>query len=465
MTNQRKQGFLLIAILIFALMIRILPFYFFGEHPLGYDTGFYRRYIINPTVSFPNAPTEILGTSSLGTRIFIDILKFLPLPPDYVLYGGYLLATLLAGVALFFFTRHLFGVTAGAIALFLFAISPVQYTAYWYFLWKNMLGVALLFLIFLLMDASTRLSTGRKSYYALLPALALMVTHTTTSIIFALTLTAFLISKFFLTKYPYKLQFVRVLFTLLFFSLAGFLWTQWPISANYFLNAKALFIGGAEYLRLSAFLFPLAAIGLYNFWPKTDSTSSPQAKQSILLPFALVAAAFPIFQLPFYQRIFPFLDLAIIIFAALGIKFLLAAPLKIWKVLFIIWMLAATGIFTYEQITKLQPLVSDTVIKNLELISNAVPPDANILTDTTLAPWVYGWSRQKIFAPGLINNFYSEKEWDEFWNTADAKEKIEFLKPFLKPLYFFTAKDSLNTFLPSANCAEELTEFIYKYKC
>ena len=72
--------------------------------------------------------------------------------------------------------------------------------------------------------------------------------------------------------------------------------------------------------------------------------------------------------------------------------------------LFLIWLIATTGIQLNSQIIKLQPLISKEMIINLESMPKFIPPGAGILTTNELAPWVYGWSQNKIFAPGLINN-------------------------------------------------------------
>lgn len=436
----------------------MLPFFNHGNHPLGYDTGFYRQYVISPTISFPNAPTEVLGRSSLGAKIFIDILKFTHLPPDYILYGGYLFSIILVGLSLFLFTEYLFGFSAGILALFLFAISPVQYTAYWYFLWKNALGTAFILLAFLLIE--------KKSYLAIIPSLLVMITHTTTSIIFIPTATIF-----YLTSHFHNFSFVKLINKKLWLGAVGilglFIFIQWPINFSYYYNARALFISTTEYLRLSAFFFPLAIIGAYSYWEKI--------KKSILLPFALITFSFPIFHLPFYQRIFPFIDLVIIILASLGIKTLFEyitkpnpSTKKIFRftiLLLILWLLTANTIQIYSQINKLQPLVSKEVIQDLESLSVVIPENASILTTTDLAPWVYGWSQNKVFAPGLINNPYSKISWEKFWGSSDEKEKKEFLSAYPKPLYLFIDKNSKYIYLPSETCGKKISEFVYKYNC
>ena len=459
MTKLTKKIVVVLIALMFILGIRMLPFLNYSKHPLGYDTGFYRQYIISPTVSFPNTPTEVLGRSSLGTRVFIDILKFSYLPPDYILYGGYLFSIALLALSLFLLVNYLFGFSTGVLALFLFAISPVQYTAYWYFLWKNTLGTAFLLFAFLMIE--------KKSYLAIIPSLLVMLTHTTTSIIFIPTTIFFYLKNLFnnfsfikLFNWKWWLGIIGVL--------GFFIYIQWPINFRYYYNAQALFLSSTEYLRLSAFFFPLAIIGTYSYWEKI--------KKSILLPFAIITFAFPIFHLPFYQRIFPFIDLVIIILASLGIKTLFSYAIQpnslstkkiaqFASMLFVVWMFTANGIQTYSQINKLQPLISKEVVRSLESISSVIPENASILTTTDFTPWVYGWSQNKVFAPGLLNNPYSKTAWEKFWSSSDEKEKKEFLNAYPKPLYLFIDENSKHIYLPSETCSEKISDFIYKYNC
>ncbi len=474
-------------LILLTLAIRFLPFFYYGNHPLGYDTGFYRHYLI----ADPNSDQslDLFGKSAIAMKLFLKILKLTQLPPDVLLYGGYLLSIALVGLALYIFTKRNFGLSAGLFSLFLFAISPIEYTTYWFMLWKNALGTALLLTTFYLIE--------KRSWWALLSALIIFGTQTTTSVILSLTL--FLHFILFELQNSIKTAFIfnssprigevrtgrdlvsttpspscskrgikirkRDIYLFFIFIGSGFVFiiTQWPIHLNHFLNAEAIFLNTGEFLRLNAFLFPLALIGLlFNY---------QEIRKSILLPFALIALSFPIFTLPFYQRILPFVDLVILIFAGIGIKTLIqyaAGQSRFYKIFIftlIGWLVLATFIQTTAQIKNLRPLVSKEAIKQLELLNVILPKNANILTSTDLAPWVYGWSTYKIFAPGLLNNLYNEPAWQKFWSTAGKEKRVEFLSVYPKPLYFFIDENSLPTFSPSPECVGKLSEFIYEYKC
>src|SRR4051812_33110018 len=92
-------------IALMSLSVHLLPFYLWGPHPFGYDTGFYRRYLIEPFVSFPNAPVPGLGNDALVPRILFDALRFLHLPPDAILYGSYIFLFSLIPILVFLWVR------------------------------------------------------------------------------------------------------------------------------------------------------------------------------------------------------------------------------------------------------------------------------------------------------------------------------------------------------------------------
>ena len=46
--RENLHAILLACLTVLYLVLSVIPFLANGPHPLGYDTGFYRRYLINP---------------------------------------------------------------------------------------------------------------------------------------------------------------------------------------------------------------------------------------------------------------------------------------------------------------------------------------------------------------------------------------------------------------------------------
>ena len=168
---------LLICLAFFYVALSVSPFLIYGTHPLGYDTGFYRRYLLDPVVSFPNTPVPGLDHTIIAPRIFLDLVRLLGLSPDISLYGSYILLSLLLVVAFYFFVKEYAGQKIALAAAALLVISPIQYTAYWFMLYKNLFGLIFFFLVFIFL---------KKKWFwpALASALIIPLSHQTTTILF-----------------------------------------------------------------------------------------------------------------------------------------------------------------------------------------------------------------------------------------------------------------------------------------
>ncbi|MES2014370.1 MAG: hypothetical protein V4437_00960 [Patescibacteria group bacterium] len=164
-----------------SLLLHSVPFFLFGKHPLGYDTGFYRRYVIEPLVSFPNTPVPGLGSDALLPRIVLDTLRFLHLPTDGILYGAYFVFWALVPALLFLFLKPYLQKRGAFIAGILIAFSSVAYMGYWYFLLKNALALDVLLLACIAIER-------RWIWLWFFIDIALVLSHKTSAIIYLLTL-------------------------------------------------------------------------------------------------------------------------------------------------------------------------------------------------------------------------------------------------------------------------------------
>ena len=165
-----------------SMLLHIIPF-LHNANPLGYDTGFYRRYLIQPFVSFPNAEVPGLGGDALLPRLVFDSLRFLHLPPDIILYGSYISLFAILPILLFFWLKPRLGGRGAFIAAIFLILSPVQYVGFWYMLWKNAFALALVILTFICFE--------RRWIIPLLALdLGIALSHKTTAVIYILTLAA-----------------------------------------------------------------------------------------------------------------------------------------------------------------------------------------------------------------------------------------------------------------------------------
>lgn len=425
----------------------LTPFVFYGPHPLGYDTGFYRRYLTQPFLSLPNTAVPGLGKDALGPRIMLDILRLTHLPIDSMLYGSYIFLFAMQALALFFLTKHYWGAHVGWLAALLLNISPIQYTAFWYMLFKNAFALPLMLFSFLLLEKQSR--------WAIPIGMLITASHHTTGIIFLGTLGIHTI----INK-----ENRRVVLETLTAALSVFFFFHISSIQDYIKSPVAVFVTTHEYIALSLPLFGFALYGI-------KKMISDQ-KRTILVSFAIAGAAFPIFSLPFYERIFIFTNIAVVVAAAIGlhrtyieIKNAKKATTKYVLIFFVLIFAGWIVTTTYSRIQNLRPLISPQELRELESISFYTPASAVILTSTVLAPWVHGWSQQKVIAPGLLYDTRSIQEWVSF-SDGLREDKITFLKGIPKPLYIFLSSPEKEKFLTHINeCFQEKTSYLFQYIC
>ena len=444
MLNTRN---IIIILTVLSLAIHLVPFLAFSPHPLGYDTGFYRRYVAQTFESFPNAPVPGLGKDALGPRIFLDLIRLSGLSPDIALYASYIFLFIMQPVALFFLTTYFWGRAAGTMAAILFIFSPVQYTAYWFMLFKNALALPLMLAAFLLLEKGSR--------FTLPLGILIAFSHHTTSIIFLLTLIVFAA----LNREKRNLALQTFAGTFL-----TFLYLHSFFLQEYLNSPVAIFMGRKEYLILSLPLLIVALFGIKEFTFRKPF--------SVIAAFSVVTIAFPLFSLPFYERIFIFTDAVAVITAALGFKKISSglssrheAVIQLLSGFFIFILSAWLLINTYGRIKNLQPLVSASEIEEFENILASIPKNAAILTSTPLAPWIQGWSQNRVFAPGMLYDAHTTQEWVLFL-AGSQEEKIEFLKSFPRPLYIFLSSPEKEDFFANfQGCAEQKSAYLFKYTC
>lgn len=403
--------------------------------------------MIQPFDSFPNASIPGLGKDAFFPRMFLDTFRLSHLPTDIILYGGYIFLFTLQAIALFFLVRHYWGGLTGFLAALFLIISPVQYTAYWFMFFKNAFTLPLMLTTFLLLERGSR--------FAVLLGILIAFSHHTTSIIFLATLALFAV--FNAGKRKVALQTFTGTFL-------AFLYLHNSSVQEYLNSPVAVFMDSREYLLLSLPVLIFALFGI------TKSISNPP--RSIVIAFLVVTAAFPIFSLPFYERVFIFTDIAVIIAAAIGLKKIFdnlggnrEIVIRLASILLIFVLSSWILINTYGRIQNLRLLISAQEIEELNNISLHVPPDAAILTSTVLAPWVHGWSQNRVITPGLLYDTHTVEDWVSFSNGSQ-ETKIDFLKNFPRPLYIFLFSPEKEKFL--ANLKECVTEkglFLFKYIC
>jgi len=406
-----------------SLCIHALPFLLYSHDPLGYDTGFYRRYLIQPFLSFPNAPVPGLGNDAWGPRIFLDTLRLVHMPADVALYGGYIFLYALLPVLLFLYLRRSMGKGGAFLAGIFVTFSSVAYQAYWYMFFKNIFALDLMIMAFIALEK-------RRTYLACALDIAIALSHATSAVVYMITLLA-----------------------LVFFEPRR--WREWALHLS--LTGASFVLVNVALLREASITLPTA---LFIEWPQFVWLSLPfllllaaswrtfsyRSVSPTLTAFAIATLLYPILHLPFYQRVFVYADIALASFAAYAGHMLLntirisGLHNTLAYARFVTLCVALGLIFGnfYDQVRSLRPLMTEASIIRIEAISAIVPPDATVLTSANEAPWYEGWTATHIAAPGLLHDSHNLTEWEALWDATSTALRVKFLSSFKGPLYIST---------------------------
>ncbi len=436
-----------ILLLIMGATLHTIPLITQGVTTLGYDTGFYRRYLIKPFESFPNTEVPGLGQDALGPRIFLDLLKLTKLPTDYILFGSYILLWALGGLTLFILMRTLMNERVAFLALIIFTLSPAQFVAYDFMLYKHAFVLPFLFLALLALE--------KKSLWLFPLSIIIALSHQTTTIFYVATLTLFL--AFNKNRWRDVVP-TLILTTSIFLALHGNFYRRFTYTP------VAVFLDAQKYFWLSA---PLLFFALWGI--KDLVLHQPK---SVLWAFALTAFAFPLAQLPFYERIFIFTDIALVVLAALGIlhiKNSISLKSLGTKTLALLTLSAIFGGWFlgnfYNQLWDDYRWISPTTQQNILELKSYIPQHATVLTTVDLAPWLLGWSNYFVIAPGLLNDWHNNEAWITLWTSKSDTEKMRFFNDFPRPLFLFLEPYAQENFLPRATCVRALTGYVTEYTC
>ena len=458
-----------IFLVLLSVLTRLLPFLIYGQNPLGYDTGFYRHYIIQSFTSIPNHATAGLTANATVPRIILDTLRALGLPTDLILYGTLIIAFTGSVLALRFIIKKFYGKEAGFISGLLFIFSGVQQTGYWFFLLKNYIALTFLFLFlyqlkrFLdqpnLLEKFKPFSFSIKELFLLFfPAALVFLSHKTTSVILIVSL-FFALAIFLLQKFWHKLNPFTAITSSIIIIAALIKITLWQ---NLHPQPPAIFLEWPQFLSLTAPILLILLLNLKNL--KYKIAENP------LFPLFLTGNLFTLLEWTFYQRIFLFLDLTLIAFAAEGfslIKNNYTQNSYNKKITTIVVLALFTGYYLgnfYLTVKKYSPIITKEEITEIKNLDNIAEKNSTILTVSDYTPWIHGFSHRQVMSPGLLEYNYNLADWQKFWFEMNQTEKINFLKVFPKPLYFFTIPYSNDNFI-DATCVKEKTKYLRSFEC
>ncbi|OGL61002.1 hypothetical protein A3H10_03420 [Candidatus Uhrbacteria bacterium RIFCSPLOWO2_12_FULL_46_10] len=466
--KEYPQG-LLAGILILLLSIRIVPFFHWGETPLGYDTGIYLRafeqYLVGTRQAGPLSP-------------IVHILSALGFSVNAMLYGFLAVFNVLLGLSLYTAAKSLFRNQIIALsALLIFVLSIAQHEAYIWMFYRMMISV-MLFMV-------TIALVSRQSWLAILTGGFAGALHPATFLVFGLAYgvyTIVMVGRWLWWRHRFiNLDGNRIIKKVIVTGLgilALAILVNWHELRGYlpyiierklqlanfepFLSAEltGLYLNFTAFRLSTLFYTPLALLGAWmllkrvKIWWMTVSANG----LIFLLSFFITTFILILGRVVFYQRYLIILDLFIIIFASVALAQLIEyfKDTHWGRILLAIFVVGFSGVILYYSWTR-EPWISPVELKELNMASHQLEPNAyGMATDAYYTPWVYGYLTERTIAPGYFINYWSLEEWEKFWYKGTDDERVELLRRYGDdPIYIFVGSRQ--------NENKPMREFLNKY--
>jgi hypothetical protein len=439
--RDRSELYILSAAFFCAVVARLEPLFRFGRFGFGYDSGFYRRYVIEPFASFPNTPVPGLDHTVFLPRMILDAARFLLRQPDIALYGTYIAASLIGCCAVWRFARHYVSSASASYAVGLFALSGVQFVSYGGFFFKEAIALPLFLFAILCYE--------REQYEVatMLGILIVLTQQTSAVLLLAIAGAGFLLRSLGTRtiSIPYIFSGTVVL--------ASYLFLHPHVAQKLATPPVGVLFSQETYLLYSVPLIAFAVLGCMRFFPL--------ARKNPLLMAALgVPLMFAIFHLPFYNRVYVFLDLFLVVPAALGIESasqLAALRLRLSARLLapVLLLLSFTPLFFVMR--DQAPAIEPGMQQLLPALS-ALPEGSAVITSPRLLPWVQGWSLAHVYAPGNLKEPHPLSEWSVYFAHRDSGFERGFLASFPEPTFVIASPREIE-YRPA--CATEVRPYLY----
>jgi hypothetical protein len=401
-----------------AIILRVLPF-FFSSVPLGYDLGWHKYPFEHPfTDEWTKSvfPLPFLLLASGLTAVFGSWFVLVPL---------FIALSAATAFALYYAGKKAFNRDVGILAAVLFAVSIAQFETYALNYYKNVLGIIVLLLALLLVP-----DNKRWNWKLVLVGALVMGFHQPAFFIFGLTYLLYVlldIKAWKTTAFRWSVVNGAAILALallinfdrvyeIFFQQLGWAVTAAPGGGG------GTFFNSYRYVLYTLPFVPFAVTGFVKTWRKH-------------VPIAIatgVATIVVVFELFFHNRFLIYLDVFVILYAAVGMFVLVAEKPRIgrWVVgVFLVLALVLASLHAWQA----RPLISDAELAEIQSLNELEPSAWIMVTDKYYSPWLKGYVARPIVAPGLFDEDTMDRsEWEAFWTGIDREV---YISRYPSPLY------------------------------
>ncbi|MFH1256288.1 MAG: hypothetical protein V1494_03255 [Candidatus Diapherotrites archaeon] len=453
---------ILFASIAIILATRLAPF-ISNSIPLGYDPGIYKYAFESYAAGLPNLPFQALDLwlkhwEPQGFFVLTDILFVFGFTIEQIITSFFIFAELLLGLVIYAVAKNFFGKKEAAIAIFLYAISIIEFKVFWYFYLKNVIGLILLL-------TALYLYSKKKHLACALVAGFLAGVHRPTFLVFTIIFGLnFLID----LKNIKKNLATGIAIALI---CIGFYFGKFDELLFGVLVPAIESPGAGTFMDFFQYQFsiliylPFAVIGGIKLFESKE--------RRVLLIGAIICLFIAAFQLIFYNRFLIFLEVFVLLLAAHGISLFISSNAKALVKAAIIGILVVSGVFLIAgEALNAKPLIGESELNSIKLIGSVTESNALILTTSSYySPWLKGYAGRTIIAPGLFDeDKWNKEKWERFWGTSDENTFNQMLSEYGKPIYVFISSKSFgNNQKFENNCFEKTPlnekDALYKFVC
>lgn len=440
---------------------RIAP-YFSSDVPLGYDPWIFRAYFLDyfhhlPNIDLYNLDTWVKQIYEPWLAFLTNILLLIWYDVDFLIGFWLVFFSLITWLFLYLVLRENSKVTA-LLGLSMYFISIVQYKAFWWNYYKQIIGI-----LFLLV--SVYLIQKRKYLIAIPTILSMFIINRASGVFFML---MFIFYKLYELIVEKKIIWKDIIIIGVAWLLA--IWIYYPILQYQLLDLikplttvvmsewkSGTFFSREEFWYTSIWFIVLALWWIYILVSKMIE----EWKKLSFVDFGfLVWFIWTSLGLFFYNRFYIFFDIFLIIFASYFLYFWYERNKKVFIILTSIFFIFQS-LFYFNYIkNNSNALISQKEFDKIKDFSKLVEDDAVIMvTHKNYSPWLIGYTRKKVIAPWLFDwNKWNMEKWIVWWSKSDGKEKCAMLKDYTeyKNLYLFLWEMQPRENLRDGSCFQEI---------
>ena len=421
--------------------------YLFTNVPPGYDPGLYKYGFETYISGLPYIPEGELpawfkemfpqGIFLLGDMLYV-VAGFGPTEVITIftpLVCGFMV------LPVFAVSENIYGQRGALISAFIYLLSATQYILFEYSYMKNILGLFLILIAILLLQKEryivvaiiyAALSIYHRPHFLLLSIVLLfwLLETRDRKIYLTFIIAAVLMLPFWIHRMELGISMIKGLAGVALNSLRGEASSQ-----------GGTFLTFSKYTYLS---LPYITFGVLGFMKMLlDKRRDP------VFYFTLITGILVIFRIVFFRRYLATLDILLIILSGGCIEKILLEQRKellvYGNIILLLIMLAGSALI-YGQMAEDNRLISDGDLRDIEWMAANVGPESYILTNAYDAPWVLGWGKHPVVAPGLFQwDIYTQEEWTEFLRTSDPQQAIEFISMNKESTYIYYSANTIDT--------------------